>query len=116
VIVLSGGHGRDAPISEPEAMRAIALAEGVPESALVLDEQGLDTQASIENTRVLARDRSWHRVLAVSHDYHLARIRLLGDRAGLAVRTVPATETFSPAWKVRPVAREVLAWAAAWLL
>ena len=39
VLVLSGGRGADAPVSEPLAMAALALAEGVPEEALLLDEE-----------------------------------------------------------------------------
>lgn len=107
VLVFSGGLGVGAPVSEPEAMRAIALAEGVPAEAIVLDEEGWTTAATVANAASLARERGWRRVFAVSHDYHLARIRLLGDRAGLPVRTVPAVETCSPGWKVFATAREV---------
>ena len=116
VLVLSGGRGGGAPVSEPEAMRAIALAEGVPAAALVLDERGATTAATVANAAALCRERGWRRVLAVSHDYHLARIRLLAGRAGLSVLTVPAGETCPGGWKVAATAREVVAWAAAWLL
>jgi uncharacterized SAM-binding protein YcdF (DUF218 family) len=62
-----------------------------------------------------AAARGWRRVLVVSHDYHLARVRLLAERRGLVVRTVPAVETQPKDWKVRAFAREVLAYMAAWL-
>lgn len=114
VVILSGGHGADAPISEPEAMRTLALEAGVPASALVLDEAGVDTAASIRFAARLARERGWRRVLVVSHDYHLARVRLLADREGLTVRTVPAVETRGRLWKCTAIPREVLAWGAAW--
>ena len=114
VLVLSGGHGEGAPVSEPEAMRAIARAEGVPDAALVLDEGGADTAATVRFAARAARERGWRRVLVVSHDYHLARVRLLADRAGLVVRTVPAAETRPGGWKVAATARELLAWAATW--
>lgn len=116
VVILSGGHGADAPVSEPEAMRTLALEAGVPEGALVLDESGVDTAASVRFAARLARERGWRRVLVVSHDYHLARTRLLAEREGLVVRTVPAHETHGPLWKCTAIPREVLALAAAWAL
>lgn len=113
-IVLSGGRDPGAVASEPEAMRRIARDEGVPDEALVLDETGVDTASSVRFTARLARERGWGRVLAVSHDYHLARVRLLAAREGLVVRTVPARETCSGSWKTLAVVREVAAYLAAW--
>jgi uncharacterized SAM-binding protein YcdF (DUF218 family) len=97
-------------------MRRIARAEGVPDEAIVLDETGVDTEASIRCAAALARAKGWGRVLVVSHDYHLARVRLLADRAGLAVRTVPASETCPGGWKIPAFAREVAAYVATWAL
>jgi vancomycin permeability regulator SanA len=116
VLVLSGGHGPDAPIDEPDAMRAIALAEGVPDAALVLDRAGRNTAASLRFTADATVQRGWDRVLVVSHDYHLARVRLLAERMGLIVRTVPARETHANRWKPAAIAREVAAFVAAWAL
>lgn len=115
VLVLSGGRAPGAAVSEPQAMRTIALAHGVPDAALLLDEDGVTTAASVDNVAALARARGWRRIFAVSHDYHLARIRLLGDRARVPLRTVPAEETCPAGWKAAACAREVVAWSAAWL-
>ena len=116
VLVLSGGRDPAVPASEPEVMRRIAHDEGVPDAALILDEDGVNTAASVRFVAGLARERGWHRVLAVSHGYHLARVRLLADREGLVVRTVPAAETAPWGWKMWAVPREVAAYAAAWVL
>lgn len=115
-IVLSGGKNAGSVASEPEVMRRIAREEGVPDAALVLDETGKDTAASIAFTARLARAQAWRSVLVVSHDYHLARLRLLADRAGLVVRTVPAVEACPGGWKVFAAAREVAAYVATWAL
>lgn len=116
LLVLSGGHGAGAPVSEPAAMAALCREAGVPAEALQEDPTGLTTADSIATLARLARERGWREVLVVSHDYHLARIRLLAARAGLRVRTVPARETHPPRWKVLATAREVPAYLAAWLL
>jgi vancomycin permeability regulator SanA len=114
-LVLSGGRGPDAPFGEPLAMLALALAEGVPSDALLLDEAGQDTESSVNAMAHLASARGWRTVLVVSHDYHLARVRLLAGRAGLSVRTVPAVETQPKSWKPAAFSREVAAYLAAWL-
>jgi uncharacterized SAM-binding protein YcdF (DUF218 family) len=115
-LVLSGGRSPDSLVSEPQAMRAIAIAEGVPDSAIICDENGWTTAATMRDAAALAHDHGWTRLLVVSHGYHLARIQILAADQGLIVATVPATETLSR-WdvkKVKTVAREVFAWCAAW--
>lgn len=115
VLVFSGGRDAGAVCSEPEAMKALAVAEGVSEAAIVLDERGDDSAATVANVAALARERAWGSVLAVSHDYHLARIRLLFERQGLSACTVPARETCPSAWKLAAIPREVAAWSVAWM-
>ncbi len=85
-LVFSGGPG-DGPIHETEAMRTMALDLGVPTTAIKLDREGLNTEATVRNTTMLATQR---RVLAVSEFYHLPRIKLAYQRAGCEVFTVPA--------------------------
>ncbi len=90
-------------------MRQIALDAGVPAEAIVLDETGLTTNATLAATADLAARRGWSRLLFVSHDYHLARIQLGARRRGLRAFTVPARETVP--WPRKPfvVAREIAA-------
>lgn len=108
-LVLSGGRGPTATVSEPEAMRRMALECGVPASALLLDEEGVDTHATAVNVaRMLGEDA---RVLAVSHGYHLARVQIALEHRGVAAYTVPANERILLPKKPYYVARELLAWA-----
>jgi uncharacterized SAM-binding protein YcdF (DUF218 family) len=79
-LVLSGGP------DEVPVMRRLALEAGVPEAALVLDPAGLNTWATLNNVRE-------RRIVAVSHYYHLARIKLAAHRLGLACATVPCPMT-----------------------
>ena len=90
-LVLSGGQG-DGPITEAEAMRAYALKHGVLAQDIFIDNLGLNTEATVRNTAPLFQQ--WHarRVLAVSHFYHLPRIKLAYQRAGVEVWTVPARQ------------------------
>ncbi len=116
LLVMSGGRDPTAAASEPEVMRRIAREAGVPDAAIVLDESGVDTASSVRFLSTLLHERGLTRAIVVSHDYHLARVRLLADRAGIVVRTVPAVETSPSRWKVRAIAREVAAYVATWAL
>lgn len=91
VLIMSGGVDSTG-LSEPVAMRRFAVAAGVPESAILLDEQGVSTEATATNVTALARSRGITRLLAVSQPYHLPRIKLAFQSEGLDVRTVPAVD------------------------
>ena len=108
-VVMSGGHTPGRPLSEPTCMRDLALELGVPGHAIVLDEEGWNTEGTIHAIQHLVRERGWQRVLFVSHDYHLARIKLRAERHGVQAVTVPAKETV--VWRAKPLAfaREVVA-------
>jgi vancomycin permeability regulator SanA len=115
VLIFSGGPGAGA-ISEAQAMRTLALSKGVPAAAIVLDEAGLHTDATVRNTAALFAARGYQRVLAVSHFYHLPRIKMRYERelagARVEVVTVPAAESQPLVSMPRFVAREVVAlWA-----
>jgi len=90
-LIFSGGPG-DGAITEPQAMRRLALQLGVPDAAILLDENGVNTDATVRNTIPLFRNAHLHRVLAVSHSYHLARIKMAYLQAGWNIYTVPSRE------------------------
>src|SRR5206468_3041201 len=48
-LVFSGGPG-DGQVDEPHAMQRLAESLGVPESAILLDPDGLNTDATVRNT------------------------------------------------------------------
>lgn len=106
-IVMSGAvdHGAGG-VSEPLVMRRLALEAGVPDEDIVIDEEGVDSWATVRNTRRLAEQRGWRQVLLVSHYFHLPRLRLAADRAGLCARTVPCRQTRRLVREPYSIARE----------
>lgn len=90
-LVMSGGPG-DGAVHETEAMRRLAVSLGVPEAAITCDPTGVNTRATV---RATAGDAAAGPVLAVSHFYHLARVKLAYQRAGVEVYTVPARERYT---------------------
>jgi uncharacterized SAM-binding protein YcdF (DUF218 family) len=75
-LILSG-----APDEVP-TMKRLALKWNVPEAAIVCDPEGLNSYATLENLKI-------RNVVAVSHYYHLARIKLTARRLGIACVTSP---------------------------
>lgn len=110
VIVMSGALDEVHGGSEPAAMRARAIAAGVPAAAIVIDEAGVDTASTVDNTAAWLQARGGGRVLAVSHYYHQPRVKLLFERAGVRTFTVPATMSRRLLKEPFFVAREVLAY------
>lgn len=110
-LILSGGPG-DGATHETEAMRRFALALGVPSRDIVIDAEGVNTEATARHTAGLCASLGARRVLAVSHFYHLPRIKLAYQRQGWEVYAVPARQTRVLARLPRYMAREI---AALWL-
>jgi vancomycin permeability regulator SanA len=107
-LILSGGPG-DGAVHETEAMRALALKWGVPDERLVLDRSGVNTRATLAFTREFVARGEARRVLAVSHFYHLPRIKLESQRLDCEVWTVPAYEVYTLRKLPLLMAREVAA-------
>ncbi len=85
--------GRTRPYqNEPLAMLKLALAMGVPASAIIVDYHGNNTRYSAYDTAALIKARHWHTVIAVSSDYHLPRTALAFRQLGVHVWTVPARQ------------------------
>ncbi len=107
-IIFSGGPG-DGDITEAEAMKRAAIKQGVPAEAILLDERGVNTQATVENTTIMFEQMKLSRILAVSHFYHLPRIKMTYLRHSRDVWTVPAKESYLLRAMPKYMAREVVA-------
>ncbi|MHC4450830.1 MAG: YdcF family protein [Planctomycetota bacterium] len=107
LLLMSGGPG-DGSVHETEAMRDLAVELGVPPAAIELDRAGLNTRATVANTRCPS-------VLAVSHHWHLPRIKMAYRQAGKTAYTVPAKELYVISQTPRLMAREVVAFWWYWL-
>jgi uncharacterized SAM-binding protein YcdF (DUF218 family) len=87
-LIFSGGPAKNGA-HETEAMRRLAMKLGVPDSAIILDKQGLSTHDTVMDTGRIFSRLHFRRILAVSHAFHLPRIKMSYQRAGWEVFTVP---------------------------
>lgn len=109
-LVLSGGPGVD-EWTEPRVMQRIAIEEGVPASAIILDELGYNTGASARNYALLQREHGWSSVIGVTHFYHTPRLKIALRREGIQAENHAAVRR-GLVLKKLPIfmARETVAW------
>ena len=109
-MLLTGGRHPGDLISEAAASRKYVLRRGVPDSALIMEDAGRTTLASMRGVaRLLAAhthedDSLPHSVLLVSDPFHMLRLDLLARLHGL--RPLPSPTRTSPISANRTVALE----------
>ncbi|MGQ9650033.1 MAG: YdcF family protein [Phycisphaerae bacterium] len=108
IVIMSGGPG-DGPVHETEAMRKMAVSLGVPDKAIVLDADGINTRATIRNTIAVFDRLKIRRAIVVSHFYHLPRIKMCYQQQAREVYSVPAKESCTLTRMPYYIVREIVA-------
>ncbi len=111
VLFLSGGLTGTA-MSEADVMGTVAEREGVPRSALVLDNAGTTTAHTLANLKRYMQGNGLTTCLMVSSPFHMARIMLLAGLKHMNALTCPPAITpisRSGSQKIRATIREELA-------
>lgn len=75
-LVFSGAAQDKSGPSNAVAMRRQAVAAGVPQTAILVDEESVNTQQNAENTQALLAEQRAQRVLLVTSGYHQRRASL----------------------------------------
>ncbi len=107
-MIFSGGPG-DGDVHETQTMKQMAIDLGVPADHILLDPDGLNTAATVRNSQAVLHKAIGVRMLAVSHFYHLPRVKLTYEQAGMEVYTVPAPQQRVLNQLPKLMAREVAA-------
>ncbi|MBA2693347.1 MAG: YdcF family protein [Rubrobacter sp.] len=97
-VIVTGGVGGNPP-SEAAVMWRILLGAGVPEEAVVLEEEALSTWDSARLVARIAKERGIESVLAVTDPLHCVRTVAAFGEAGLGA--VPEPVYISPMWRKR---------------
>lgn len=84
-LVLSGGQGPDEKIPEGEAMKNYALSQGVPESAILVENQSINTKENLLFSEKIIKEDSKNigNLLVVTTSYHVLRALLLAKNLGI---------------------------------
>ena len=81
-VIVSGGTGVEG-VPEGTAMKRWLVAHGVPASAVIVDDQGVDTRATARNTAALMARHDFDSVIIFSQYFHISRTRLAFRQAGM---------------------------------
>jgi uncharacterized SAM-binding protein YcdF (DUF218 family) len=107
-IICTGGVG-DYPPAEAVAARSLALALGVPDRAIVVEDRSKNTWDNIANALAICKLHGWSSVVIVSEPYHMWRaLRYCRDQ-GLTAFPSPTVNDL-PRVRLFMTAREALIW------
>jgi uncharacterized SAM-binding protein YcdF (DUF218 family) len=88
-------------------MRDMAVEAGVPEPDVIVDSAGVNTEATVRDSRPFFEKADRPAALAVSQYYHLPRVKLAYQGSGATVFTVPAGTSTPIPQTPRFVVREI---------
>ena len=125
-LILSSGYVYSFP--EAEVMRTLAVDQGVPSGAILLEQRSTNTYQNVSFVHDIMRQRGWRSVLLVSSPYHMRRALLVWRKVAPAIQVIPAPPLKSQFYdhvrgasfeQVRAVLREYLAilgyWYRGWI-
>jgi uncharacterized SAM-binding protein YcdF (DUF218 family)/glycosyltransferase involved in cell wall biosynthesis len=120
-LVLSSGFVYS--FREAEVMRALAVDNGVPASAIVLEQRAASTYQNVTFVDAILKDHHWTRILLVSSPYHMRRALLTWRKQAPDVTVTPTPAQVSQFYEhsrgasldqLRGILQEYLAIGAYW--
>ena len=89
-LVLTGGSGMGDTASEAAVSRSYVIARGVPDSAILLENEGRTSAQSLRAAVDLLHARGFATAIVVSDPFTMLRLEILGRRYGIDPYTSPA--------------------------
>jgi Uncharacterized conserved protein len=97
LLILTGGTGAGDTTSEAAVGRNYARKHGVPDSAILVENEGRTTSESMHAVAGMLEVRGLQTALLVSDPFHMLRLRILARRFGFTPYTSPTqTSPISP--------------------
>jgi len=80
---------------EPQVMKALAISLGIPEDAIILEDQARSTYQNVKFSNDILLSRGWNRILLVSSPYHMKRTSLVFNKVNSAIKVtyIPMTNS-----------------------
>lgn len=104
LLILTGGIGLGDTTSEAAVGRNYARKHGVPDSAILVENEGRTTSESMRAVAGMLEVRGLQSALLVSDPFHMLRLRILARRFGFTpytspTRTSPISQDREKRWK-----------------
>ena len=90
-LVMTGGRAPGDRLAEADTARAYAVERGVPPEAILGEDCGRDTLASVRNVAELMRERGIRRAVFVSDRLHMLRVLRIAEDEGIEAYGSPTT-------------------------
>jgi uncharacterized SAM-binding protein YcdF (DUF218 family) len=88
-LIFTGGTGIGDTTSEAAVSRNYALQHGVPDTAILMENEGRTTRESLAAVSAIMRDRQMRTAILVSDPFHMLRLRILSSQYGVDAYTSP---------------------------
>jgi uncharacterized SAM-binding protein YcdF (DUF218 family) len=88
-LILTGGRGTGDTTSEAEVGKRYVIKAGVADNAILLENQGRTTSASIAATAKIMKTQNLERAVLVSDPFHMLRLQILAKQFGVESVTSP---------------------------
>lgn len=110
-IICSGGHAEPRPRSEAAACAEILQRQGIPDSAIILEDRSRSTEENAMYTREIMDANGWTRALVVSDSFHMLRAQWIFSAYGIEFTPGPVLpdQIRSTSTYLASLSREVLA-------
>ena len=89
LLIVTGGMGTGDTTSEGAVSRQYALKHGVPDSAILVENQGRTTRESLGAVADMMHGRDLDRAILVSDPFHMLRLSIVARGLGLTPYTSP---------------------------
>jgi uncharacterized SAM-binding protein YcdF (DUF218 family) len=89
VLIFTGGTGAGDTTSEAAVSRVYALKHGVPDTAILMENEGKTTRQSLAAVSGIMRARQMRSAILVSDPFHMLRLRILSSQYDVDAYTSP---------------------------
>jgi uncharacterized SAM-binding protein YcdF (DUF218 family) len=88
-LVLTGGKGTGDTTTEAEVGKRYVIKAGVADNAILLENQGRTTSASLKSVAKIMASQNLERAVLVSDPFHMLRLQILAKQFGVESVTSP---------------------------
>ncbi|HAD1666724.1 TPA_asm: YdcF family protein [Salmonella enterica subsp. enterica serovar Typhimurium] len=97
-LVLTGGYGAGATVSDAAIARQYVLEKGIPAKAIFIEERSTVTRENIRYAKQILRQQQWRTALLVSDPLHMLRLKTIAQDNGIDSRSSPTRSTRYKSW------------------
>jgi len=100
-IIATGGYGSQSKYSESMVAKYYMLQNGVPESAIIIEEKSQTTFQNLFYARAIAAKTGIKSFIIVSDPLHMKRAYMLSKELNMAAETSPTPSSLFTSWRSR---------------